>query len=872
MDGRRNGDTRRGELRIYLGAAPGVGKTTAMLAEGHRRRDQGVDVVVGLAVTHDRPAVRRLAAGLEALPVRLPRGPEQGFAELDVAAVLRRRPELVLVDELAHTNEPGSPHPKRWQDVETLLSEGIDVLSTVNIQHLESVNDVVQTITGVRQRETVPDSVVRQAEQIELVDLTPEALRRRMAQGDIYPASRVDAALSHFFRPGNLGALRELALLWLADQVDVALLRYRSDQHITDTWEARERVVAAVSGGPESETLIRRGRRVASRAGADLLVVHVLRGDGLVHPPMERLHRYRQLTADLGGTFHTVVGDDVTDALLDFAGGANATQLVLGASRRSRLARLLREGVGRAVVSRSGTIDVHLVPHREERRGRRDRRDGLVSHHQRLAGWVLAAGLPVVVSVLASVVAGRVGLVSDVVGHLLAVTVVALVGGVAPALLAAVLGGVLVGVRPGGGPSSLNGQEQLVVLLAMVVLAVLVAAVVNQAARLARQAARARTEATLLASYARTVLSRPDSPELLLGRIRESFGLSSAALVERVDGEWVEVAASGEELRGHPEDVDATLALTDTVRLVLRGRPLPAEDQQVLEAAAGQALGALRQRRTEAAATEARQEAAAAELRASLFAAFGYDLRTPLTTVRTVLDTLSGDRRGLSDADRAELLDTAVAATDQLVGMADNLLDTARLSVGGVHPVSRPVRLGQVLDRATAGIAGADRVSVELTDDLPAVSADPDLLRRVVANVLDNALRHGRGGPPPDAAVRASRLADRVELRIVDTGPGLPPEAVDTVFAPFRRLPHPDGARRPIGAGLGLTVARGFVEAMGGSIRAEDTPGGGLTVVIVLPVAQAAPEAGPGDVGRGGSGPTPAGAGDTTDPATSRGG
>ncbi|HVJ95890.1 MAG TPA: universal stress protein, partial [Acidimicrobiia bacterium] len=284
---------KRGQLRIYLGAAPGVGKTFAMLGEAHRRVERGRDVVAALVETHGRAKTAELLQGIERIPTKpiSYRGAE--FRELDVEAVLRRQPSVVLVDELAHTNAPGSRHEKRWQDIEELLDAGIDVISTVNVQHLESLNDVVEQITGVEQRETVPDAVVRGAEQVELVDITPEALRRRLSHGNVYAADKVDAALRHYFRQGNLTALRELALLWLADQVDAALAKYRADHKITDLWEARERVVVAVTGGPESETVVRRASRIATKSSADLVLLHVVRGDGLVGVSAARMARLR---------------------------------------------------------------------------------------------------------------------------------------------------------------------------------------------------------------------------------------------------------------------------------------------------------------------------------------------------------------------------------------------------------------------------------------------------------------------------------------------------------------------------------------------------------------------------------------------------
>ncbi len=321
-----------------------MGKTYAMLGEAHRRLERGTDVVAAVVETHGRNKTAKLLEGIEMIPPRYVEYRGARFPELDVEAVLRRHPQVVLVDELAHTNTPGSKNPKRWQDVQEILDAGITVISTVNIQHLEGLNDVVEQITGIEQKEKIPDEIVRAADQVELVDITPEALRRRLAHGNVYAAERVDAALSNYFRTGNLTALREIALLWLADQVDAALEKYRADKKITATWEARERVVVAVTGGPESETLVRRASRIASKSSAELMVVHVIRGDGLAGVSAPQLGRVRELATSLGATMHTVVGDDVPTALLDFAREMNATQLVVGTSRRSRWARLFDEG------------------------------------------------------------------------------------------------------------------------------------------------------------------------------------------------------------------------------------------------------------------------------------------------------------------------------------------------------------------------------------------------------------------------------------------------------------------------------------------------------------------------------------------------
>ncbi|WP_440901499.1 DUF4118 domain-containing protein, partial [Actinosynnema sp.] len=624
---------KRGELRIYLGAAPGVGKTFAVLGEAHRRRERGADVVVALVETHGRERTATMVDGLEVLPRKEVRHRGTTITEMDVDAVLARAPEIAVVDELAHTNAPGSRNAKRWQDVEELLDAGIDVLSTLNVQHLESLNDVVRRITRVEQRETIPDAVVRRAEQVELVDLTPEALRRRLAHGNVYAAHKIDAALGNYFRVGNLTALRELALLWVADQVDVALQRYRTEQRITDTGVARERVVVAVTGGAESETLIRRARRIAARAGAELLVVHTMRGDGLAGSAPGSIAALRKLTEDVGATFHMVVGDDVPAALLEFARGVNATQLVLGTSRRTRLARVFDEGIGAAVIGQSGSIDVHMVTHDESRRAPRWKvdRNPLTASRQVL-GWSLALLLPVLVTGTGTALQEQLDFSTDLVGFFLATVVVALVGGLGPAVVAALVGAVLLNYffTPPFYSLTIATPENMLTLVVMVIVAVLVALVVDRAARLAAQAARASTEAALLASYARTVLTSPHPLVRLLEKVRENFGMESVAMLERVDGRWRRVACVGPRPCDEPEEADADVPVTADVHLSLRGRPLPAADQRALETAAGQALLALRQQRMAVETADAQRRAATTELRTAILSAVGHDLRTPL--------------------------------------------------------------------------------------------------------------------------------------------------------------------------------------------------------------------------------------------------
>ncbi len=834
--GRDHNGRVRGELRIHLGAAPGVGKTFAMLGEAHRRVGRGADVVVGVVETHGRERTAGLLEGLEVVPRRTVAHGGTELHEMDVDAVLVRRPQVALVDELAHTNAPGSRHAKRWQDVEELLDAGIDVISTVNVQHLESLGDVVETITGARQQETVPDDVVRRAEQIEIVDITPEALRRRLAHGNVYPPERVDAALAHYFRVPNLVALRELALLWIADEVDVVLRRYRTEQQVSDVWETRERVVVALTGGRESETVLRRAARIAKRSGgADLMAVHVLRGDGLAATGVGAADRVRRMAEGVGASFHTVVGESVDDALLDFARGANATQLVLGTSRRSRLARVFDPGIGARVVQESGPIDVHMVTHSAAGRALRlpRLRSGLPAGRQ-AAGWATAVLAPAAATLVGIALTDWVDLSTDVVLYFLATVLAALAGGLGPALLAALLGGLLLNffLSPPLYSFAIANPGNVITVATMLLVGVLVALVVDRAARRAEQAARARAEAALLASFARTVLTRSDPLPRLLDRVRETWALQSVALLEQgEDRVWRRVACTGDAgACDRPEKADVDVVVDEGLHLVGSGRALPAADRRLLEVVGGQALLALRGQRAEAGAADAERRAAANETRGALLSAVGHDLRSPLTSIKAAATSLRDEHLPLGPDDRAELLATVEESADRLTGLVDNLLDSSRLAAGAVTPLLAPVGYDEVAATALLGLEGAARVRVEIDEDLPDVLADAGLLDRVLANVVDNALRHGG----TEVVLRASAYSDRVELRVVDRGRGVAPRERDALFAAFQRLGDRDATS---GLGLGLSVAQGLTVVMGGELTAEDTPGGGLTVVVSLPAA-----------------------------------
>ncbi|MEV5956773.1 sensor histidine kinase KdpD [Streptomyces sp. NPDC051987] len=829
----------RGKLRIYLGAAPGVGKTYAMLSEAHRRIERGTDCVVAFVEHHHRPRTEVMLHGLEQVTRKELEYRGATFTEMDVDAVLRRAPAVALVDELAHTNVPGSRNTKRWQDVEELLAAGIDVVSTVNIQHLESLGDVVESITGVRQRETVPDEVVRRADQIELVDMSPEALRRRMAHGNIYKPDKVDAALSNYFRPGNLTALRELALLWVADRVDAYLTEYRSAHQVSTIWGSRERIVVGLTGGPEGRTLIRRAARLAEKgAGGEVLAVYISRSDGLTSASPKELAVQRTLVEDLGGTFHQVVGDDIPAALLDFSRGVNATQIVLGVSRRRSWQYVFGPGVGATVARESGPdLDVHLITHDEAGKGR-----GLpVARGARLGrarvawGWLVGVLGPVLLTWLLTGIAPAVGLANDMLLFLSLTVAAALVGGLFPALASAVVGSLLLNwfFTPPVHTFTIADPENIVAIAIFVGVALSVASVVDLAARRTHQAARLRAESEILSFLAGNILRGETTLEALLERVRETFGMESAALLERADDTtpWTCAGSVGPRPAGIPEDADVDVPVGDHMALSLRGRVLPAADRRVLAAFAAQAAVVLDRQRLRSEAGRARELAEGNRIRTALLAAVSHDLRTPLAGIKAAVTSLRSEDVEWSEQDRAELLAAIEEGADRLDHLVGNLLDMSRLQTGTVAPLIRETDLDEVVPMALGGVP-EDSVELDIPETLPMVHVDRGLLERAVANVVENAVKYS---PPGEKVlVSASALADRVEVRVVDRGPGVPDEAKERIFEPFQRY---GDSPRGVGVGLGLAVARGFAEAIDGTLDAEDTPGGGLTMVLAIPTA-----------------------------------
>jgi two-component system sensor histidine kinase KdpD len=605
-------------------------------------------------------------------------------------------------------------------------------------------------------------------------------------------------------------------------------------------WEARERVVVALTGGPEGETLIRRAGRIAARTkGADLLAVHVSRNEGLSEAgttdSTANLARQRVLVENLGGTYHQVIGGDIASALIDFARGVNATQLVLGASRRGRFAQMLSPGVGVTATAASGPIDVHMVTHEQvrHRRGAPPRPDSGLSRGRRMAGLATALlGLPLL-TVLLVQVREDISLSTEILTFLLTVVSVALIGGLFPAVLAAVLGFLLLNFyfAPPLHRFTVDERENLFAMGAFVLVAVAVSTVVDLAARRTREASRARAEAATLFTLSGSVLRGNRPMPALLAQLRESFGLDGVSLLEQRDGTWFVVEKVGDVNPGDDAGDRSEIKVDDQVSLVLHGRPLAAGDWRVIEAFGAQAAVALRQEQLAEQASAVGPLSEIDRLRTALLSAVGHDLRTPLASARAAVSSLRSSDVAFTETDRSELLATADESLERLGALVENLLDMSRLQAGALALSLEPTSVAEVVPAAVdeLGEAGA-QVRIAVPDDLSDVLADPVLLQRAVVNLLANALRYSPAGEPP--LISAGEHEGAVEIRIIDRGPGVAQDDRDRIFLPFQRLGDRDNVT---GVGLGLALSRGLVEAMGGTVVPETTPGGGLTMIVALP-------------------------------------
>ena len=858
----------RGRLKIFFGACAGVGKTYAMLEAAQARKAEGADVVAGWVETHGRADTEAMLSGLERLPARRAsyRGVE--LSELDVDAALERQPTLLLVDELAHSNVPGSRHAKRWMDVVELLDAGISVYTTLNVQHVESLNDVVAQITGVAVRETVPDRVVDEADEIALVDLPPHDLLDRLRSGKVYTGDIAGAAARNFFREGNLIALRELALRRTADRVDAQMQRYRREHAISEVWPANERLLVLVAASPYAHRLVRATRRIAARSRASWIALHVEGPDDHRLPQADRaqLARTLALAERLGAEVVTIPGADVVAEVVAYAHSRNVTRLIVGKPAAPSLKERWSGSLADRIIRSSGDIDVLVLA------GKADAQRGTLqagaAAPQRWMGFVWVALAVAVCTGIARLMHGRFGEANIIMVYLVGVMAIATRYGRRHAVVASVLSVAAFDffyVVPYL-TFAIADTQYLFTFAVMLAAALLIS---GMAARVREQveAGRARERRTA-ALYAMASDLAPSTTErevaaTVVRNVAASLEADAILLLADTNGALIEAAAHGAAvLDGHERSV-ASWGLdhrqmvgswTDTLpggrllwvpllgsrgavgMLGLQLAAPPTTDQgHLLEALSTQAALAIERLRLLAEAREADLLIEAERFRSTLLSAVSHDLRTPLATIAGSASGLLDP--GLARAEHDELATSVVNETRRLNRLIGDILQTTRLESGAItiekewQPVEEA--LGAALSRVEEEL-GRREVVIQLPADLPMVPADGLLLEQLFYNLLENAAKYTPEGTVVN--VRGWTEPGWVAIEVADGGPGLPPGSEERAFERFVQLG--DGVR---GVGLGLTICRGIVMAHGGTIWAENQAGGGVAFRFRLPVVGEAP-------------------------------
>jgi two-component system sensor histidine kinase KdpD len=855
----------RARLKIFFGAAPGVGKTYAMLQEARRTRAGGDDVVIGVVETHGRPETEELVAGLPVIPRRVVEHRGVRLTELDLDAALARRPARILIDELAHTNAPGSKHVKRWQDVLELLDAGIDVHTTVNVQHIESLSDVIQQITGVRVRETVPDVLFERADELELVDISPDELLDRLAEGKVYVPEQAQRAVQNFFQKGNLLALRELALRRTAQRVDAEVLAYRKQHGISSLWPTADRILVCVGPSPGSERLIRATKRIAEGLHASWGAAHV---ELLGAPPLgdkdrERVEAHLRLAEALGGEVIRLAGRTVAGALLEHARLTNVTRIVAGKPTHARWRDLVRGSLLDTLIRGSGTIEVHVIAPLDEGR---PPPASPIPREQPSAwayGWAVLA--IAVTTALGMVLADYATIAEVTMLYLIAITVASLAGR-GPSLVAASLAVAAFDFCfvPPKYTFAVSDLRYLLTFVAMFAAGLVISTLTTRLRRQERDAViRERHTAALLA-FTRDItvaLAPGDVAAVTVEHLEASFPVSAAVLVPESapgsaePGALVAVAGlmplAPQELgvvRWAFEHKQPAGRGTDTLPGAhILAVPLLSGDDAVgviavqakqdprrrggaavplIEAIARQAGLALGRVKFAEQAREATLRARTEEMRNALLSAVSHDLRTPLAVITGAATTLRDDEDRLPGAARRELLIQIVDDARRLERVLANLLSLTRVE-SGLVPVRELIPVEELIGGALTrleGTLGSWKVDLDVPSDL-AVPVDPVLFEQVLINLIDNATKHGA----PPIELRARRNDGAVVLDVVDHGPGVPPALRATVFDKFVR------ASNAPGAGLGLAVVRAIVEAHGGRVRVDSAPGGGARFRVELP-------------------------------------
>jgi two-component system sensor histidine kinase KdpD len=865
----------RGRLKIFLGAAPGVGKTYEMLLSGRARKADGVDVVIGVVETHGRKETEALLDGLEIIPRTETSYKGRALEEMNLDAILARRPALVLVDELAHTNAPGSRHPKRYLDVQEILDRGIDVYTTLNIQHVESLNDVVAQITRIRVRETVPDSIIDRADDIEIVDLTPDDLIKRLHEGKIYLPSTARRAVKNYFSPGNLTALRELALRRTAQRVDDQLLSHMQSHAIPGPWAAGERVLVCIDEHARGPSLVRYGRRQADRLRAPwaALYIETARTSNRPEADKDQVAATLRLAEQLGGDAITLPGQDVAGEILRYAIANNYTHIIVGKPNKARWREFIEGSISHDLIRASGDISVHVISGRDPDKALARGVATVDERRFRPQPYVFSI-VYLATATLGGALLSRILDVQNIaLVFLMAVLASAVSGGLWPALFTSIGGALAFNFffLPPLYTLDIDSPESVVAFVFFIGVAVVAS---NLAARVQRQAAAARERARTtedLYLFSKKLAGTGTLDDVLWATAYQIATMLNVRVVILLpDGDTIAVKA------GYPPDdtlVDADIAAArwawehdrpagrgaDTLpgakRLYLplrtgrtavgvvgldndrQGPLLSPEQQRLFDALAGQAALAIERVQLVADVDKAKLAVEADKLRSALLRSISHDLKTPLSAILGTASALRDFAATMPVADRADLLSTVIDEAERLNRFIANLLDMTRLESGAIESNASMQFVGDVIGttlRRAAKIIAQHRIEVDVPSNLPMLKLDHVLFEQVLFNLLDNAAKYA----PIGSTIRIQGWADGgfVVLQIIDEGPGIPENSLERIFNSFHRVEKTDSVRA--GTGLGLSICRGFVEAMGGTIAASnrsDRPGAVFTIRMPIP-------------------------------------
>ena len=880
LEAARREEGATGKLKIFVGAAPGVGKTYEMLQSAHARRKTGIDVVVGFVETHGRAETEALVRGLEVVPRKRLDYRGQIVEEMDLDAVIARHPKIALVDELAHTNAAGSRHPKRYLDVEELLSHGIDVYTAVNIQHIESLNDVVAQITHVRVRETVPDSIFDRADAIELIDLTPDDLIQRLREGKVYVPKQAERALEHYFSPGNLTALRELALRRTAERVDEQLLTHMQANAIAGPWAAGERILVCVSEDPRAAGLVRYTKRLADRLHAPFTAISIetRRSLQLSDQERDRLADTLRLAELLGGEALTIpaVGRRIADDVINFAQGNNVTQIVIGKSTRSRWFEMARGSVVHDLVRRAGNISVHVIPGDElpdEAAPKTAVQTAARSEPFNPLPYLKALGIVLVGLGAAVLLQPRFGIENVDLVLLTAVVAVAVRYGLWPSLLASLASSLAYNFffLPPVYTFTITDPTNVAAFFFFMLIAILVS---NVAARVRTQAdaaiGRIRTTEQLYA-FSRKLAGTATLDDVLWASAYQIALMLKVRVVLLLPEDGLLTVKSGYPPEDQLDQADLAAAnwawsndrsagrgsdtLPGAKRLFLpmrtgrgpigvigidndRTGPLLTPDQRrLLDALVDQGALAIERVLLVEDMDRVKRTVESERLRSALLTSISHDLKTPLASVLGAASTMRDLAGALSDTEKRDLLATVIDESERLNRFIANLLDMTKLESGAIVPNSALHDLGEIVGsalRRAAKILTAHKVELVLAADLPMLQLDAVLFEQVLFNLLDNAAKYS--SVDTTVSIKSQRERDQVVLQISDEGAGIPPDELESIFDKFYRVQKGDHVRP--GTGLGLAISRGFVEAMRGTISAanrSDRSGAVLTIRLPVP-------------------------------------